>query len=236
MLISLLWNFAVAVYVLVAGGPGWRSIYEGCQMKYNGVLGQFHNIDTYLQEVDKNMCSPQCPCFISNSSGFSGNSTVTPFYNLWTKTTNPKGAVAFQNCTNELQSFTYKEAMRRDKNFDPEGTFDVIKFQDYFARLENDFGCTGWCDVEYFNPNYNQNVFMAKYLFTDINRGPPVHFGCLNKLMEWLIPMLQAFGAIMIILVATQIGLVTLGLCQAWAREKDHEKQIPHHHDDNRVI
>jgi hypothetical protein len=234
MLISLLWNFAVGVYSIVGGRPGWAKTYEGCQANYNGVIGVFHNVDTYLQAVDQSLCSAQCPCFFTNSTGFANNLTVTPYYDLWTKTNVGTGATSFRNCSTELQSFAFKDAVRRDANFDPDGTFNTEKFHEYMANLETDFNCNGWCQIEFFNTNYNRNVYMSKYLFTDINRGPPRYFGCINQLMEWLTGMLQGFGAVAIVLVSTQIAIFALAICQAWAREKDHEKQIPHHHDDNR--
>ena len=232
MLVSLLWNIAVAVYSLVGGRPGWSSMYEGCNMKYNGVLGVFHNIDTYLTGVDQTLCSAQCPCFITNSTGFTNNPTVAPVYDLWTKTNLPTGATSFSNCTSELRTFVYKDAVARDPNFDPDSTWDSDKFHDYMNNVERDFGCNGWCQREYLNTNYNKNVLLSKYLFSDINMGVPSKLGCLDVLRDWLPGYLQAFGSMTMLLVGLQIGLFTFLLCQSWAREADHEKQIPHHHDD----
>lgn len=210
--------------------------YEGCNANLNGVMGVFHNTDVYLQTIDQSMCTPTCPCFFTNTTAFTGNTTVAPYYNLWTKTNAPSGAVAFQNCTGDLQTFAFKEAVRRDPNFDRDSTFSPVKYAEYMNNVEREFGCSGWCSTQYFNPNYNQNVFMAKYLFSDINRGPPNRFGCFDELMDWLPGYLQAFGAMTMVLVGAQIAMFALAICQIWARESDHEKQIPHHHDDNRQI
>lgn len=234
MLISLLWNFSVGVYSIVGGRPGWARTYEGCQAQYNGVIGVFNNIDVYLQNIDQNLCSSACPCFISNATGFASNTTVSSFYNLWTKTNTGIGATAFQNCSQTLQNFAFSEAVRRDPRFDPDSTFNTEKFVEYFQRLENDWECTGWCQIEYFNPNYNRNVYISKYLFTDVNRGVPKYFGCINQVFTWISGMLQGYGSTQMVLFGTQIALFALLICQAWAREKDHENQIPHHHDDNR--
>lgn len=234
MLISMLFCLTIGIYSVVAGRYGWSNTYLGCKMNYNGVLGNFHNIDSYLQITDQILCSASCPCFLPNGNLFTSNSTVSSSYNSWVKVNNPKGATSFTNCSSKLQDYALSEARRRDPNFDLDGSFDAIKFSDYMSRVENDFNCNGWCSVEYYNPDYNKTVLMSKYLFTDINRGPPTYFGCINQLTPWLSGMLQAFGALHILLSSLQGAIFAFTLCQAYAREKDHEKQIPHHHDDNR--
>jgi len=237
LLISLLFNLAIAIYTIVAGSTGWVNTNLGCRGEYDGVMGTFNHIDTYLQQIDQAMCSDVCPCFITNTTAFTNNATVRPFYELWEKspTPGPQGAIAFQNCTTTLQQYSLSEAKRRNLNFAAVEEFDPIEFYDYFNKLETEFQCSGWCEIQYFNANYGQNVLMSKYLFSDINRGPPVNFGCLNPLITWLPPYLHAFASMTMVLFGTQILLLSLLLCQIWAREKDHEKQIPHHHDDNRA-
>ena len=79
------------------------------------------------------------------------------------------------------------------------------------------------------------NFEMAKYLFTDINRGPPRYIGCLNEVIQWLPGYLQAFGSMTMLLLGLQIVMLAMLICQYVAREKDHEKQIPHHHDDRQI-
>jgi len=72
------------------------------------------------------------------------------------------------------------------------------------------------------------------FFFTDINRGPPLTLGCLDSVIQWLPPYLTAFGSVTMVLAAFQLIVFILALCQCWAREKDHEHQIPHHHDDRK--
>jgi hypothetical protein len=234
MMISLLWNIASGVYSIVGGRYGWWNSFAGCQIKFKGLMGNFHNTDTYLKLVDQYLCSRVCPCFISNNAAYEGNTTTSAYYNLWTKTASPSAAVSFQNCSERVQTAALEQARQIDPNFDPNQTFNEKRFWDYMAKVEQDFACAGWCDVQYFSPDFRKQVLMSKYLFTDVNRGPPHHFGCINNFMDWLAGMLQGFGAVTLVLVGTQIALFALLLCQCYAREKDHEKQIPHHHDDNR--
>lgn len=234
VLASLLFNFAIAIYVFVGARLGWIDTFLGCQSKFQGVFAAFNYIDTYMQIIDQSFCSPACPCYITNSA-YSTNSTIAPYYNLWTKSAVTGAATAFQNCSQALQTYAYKEAARRDIKFAQVSNFDVPEFYNYMMRIEENFDCTGWCSVEYYNANYNKYVLMSKYLFSDINRGPPQYYGCLNVVGPWLRNFLNAWGAMTMVLFGAQCLVLALLVCQIQAREKDHEQQIPHHHDDNRA-
>jgi len=234
LMLSLLFNIAIAVLSLIAGSHGWVNTYFGCNGKFDGVLGMWQGIDSYLQQVDQNFCGPNCPCFISNSTAFSNNATVAPFYDNWSKSNVAPGNTAFQNCSAQVQTSTYNVAAQNDALFDPQQNFDPINFGNYMQKVENKFQCTGWCNVTYFNTNSNTNTAMFKYNFNNINSGPVQNLGCLNSLMNWLPPYLMAFGSVTMVLAGFQIIVFALSICQCLARDKDHEHQIPHHHDDNR--
>jgi hypothetical protein len=127
-------------------------------------------MDAYLINVDQMLCSPECPCFITNRAAFTNNPQAAPFYNQWTLTNDAYGATAFQNCTTTVRNSAYSNAVVMDSEFDPNGDFDPIRFAEYMARIENKFECSGWCKVNYINRVTGQEMFMSKYLFTDINR------------------------------------------------------------------
>lgn len=205
LLISLLFNLAVAVFSLVAGSVGWVNTYFGCNGKFDGVLGIWQGIDGYLQQVDMALCSPVCPCLFVNTTGFVNNETVAPYYNNWSKAAVAPGNVAFQNCSAQVQNAVYTNAARSDALFDPDKTFNAPAFMDYMGRVENEFRCSGWCNVTYYNPSLQTTVPMFKYLFTDVNRGPPVFMGCLNSLINWLPAYLKAFGSVTMVLVGLQV-------------------------------
>jgi len=96
------------------------------------------------------------------------------------------------------------------------------------VNVEKELQCTGWCNVTYFNSDINQPTAMAKYLFTDVNRGPPARLGCLDAMVTWLIPLLMAFGAVALLLAGFQLIVFILTLCQCYARDRDHQHQVPH--------
>jgi hypothetical protein len=229
-----MFNLAIAIFSLVAGSTGWVNTYFGCNGKFTGIMEVWQGIDSYLQQVDQNLCGPGCECYISNTQPFTTNPTIAPIFNSWSKTATNTGAINFQGCPSQVQQNAYLTAVKNDQLFDPSGNFDAGKFVGYMSRVERQFGCAGWCNVTYVNTNTQQTTAMFKYMFTDINNGPPANFGCLNSVMDWLPGYLKAFGSVTMVLVGLQLIVFALSICQCWARERDHEHQIPHHHDDNR--
>ena len=127
-------------------------------------------MDAYLINVDQQLCSPECPCFINNRSAFTNSPQAAPYFNQWTLTDQSYGAVAFQNCTTTVRTSAYSNAIVMDPEFDPKGSFDQVKFAEYMARIENNFECSGWCRTNYINRVTGQEMFISKYLFTNINR------------------------------------------------------------------
>jgi hypothetical protein len=203
----MLFNFAIAIFALIAGTYGWVNTYMGCNGQFSGIMESWRGIDLYLQKVDQYLCSNDCPCYFTNTTGFVGTPQISPFYNAWVKSNVPPGNTAFQNCTGAVQKRAYQEAAAGDAYFDPEGTFNQERFSNYMANVETDFQCAGWCNVTYVNPNTGGLMVMFKYLFTDINRGPPVNLGCLDSVIQWLPPYLQAFGSVTMVIGAFQVRL-----------------------------
>lgn len=154
---------------LVGASHGFVNTYFGCNAKFNGVLEMWQGIDAYLQRVDQALCSRDCPCLISNTNAYTGNVTVITQYNVWTKSPT-YGSVAFQNCSTQVQYNTYTQATLDDALFDPKKNFDSARFARYMRNIENDFSCTGWCNVTYYDSTINRNAVMYKYLFSDVNR------------------------------------------------------------------
>jgi hypothetical protein len=206
----------------------------GCRGNFEGIVGVFNGIDGYLQTADSLLCSSKCPCYLNNSEIYLRNETFSPFVANWVyDATNAQLSTSFTNCT-ALHEDVYRLARQNYPNFDPAGTFNAAKFFDYMGRVEEHFKCTGWCSVAYFDPNLNKEVSMSRYLFRDINLGPPTYLGCLNEYIRWVPPYLNAWGSMAMVIFGFQIFTLILALCQCWAREKDHEQQVPHHHDDVR--
>jgi hypothetical protein len=199
-------NLAIAIFALVAGSYGWVNTYFGCNGKFSGVMESWRGVDTYLQKVDTYLCSPQCECYINNYTGYTLDPAINATYSTWATTTvQNAGNVAFQNCSIPVQNTVYNEAANADAYFDPEKNFNQENFANYMANVENEFQCSGWCGVNYVNSLTNKPTTMHKYLFTDVNRGPPSKLGCLDSVILWLPPYLTAFGSVTMVLWAFQV-------------------------------
>ncbi len=205
LLLSILFNIAIAVFAIIAASHGWVNTYLGCNGRFHGVMETWRGIDSYLQRVDESLCSQACPCDFRNISDFVNNQTIAPFYNQWTKQNNPPGVVNFQNCSQSIQSNAIRNANASDIYFDPAGDFNALRFYEYMHNVEVDFECSGWCNVTYINTVTGNNMVMFKYMFSDINRGVPRRLGCLNSIIEWLPPYLNAFGAMTLLIVGFQV-------------------------------
>jgi hypothetical protein len=173
-----------------------------CNSGITRFLQSSKGLDVYLQSVDQTLCSPECPCKITTTA-FENDSNVKPYFDKWYKT-NGFGVTTFQECSPQVQLNAYKQAAAADKDFDPDKNFDQQRFWNYMIRLENEFSCSGWCDVRYMNNN-GDNMIIYKYLFSGINRGPPKKFGCLEPIVEWLRPYLIAYGSLTITIAVFQV-------------------------------
>jgi hypothetical protein len=102
------------------------------------------------------------------------------------------GAVAFQNCTTAVKTNALQNA-KLDPDFDPTNDFNAQRFADYMGRIETQFNCAGWCQTKYISGINGQTMMMSKYLFSNINRGPPGDRGCYYRVVNWVIPYLIAW-------------------------------------------
>jgi len=207
-------------------------------MGNSAIMDTWRGIDSYMQQVDQYLCSNECPCTFTSDAAlaYSTNATLSPYYNRWVSVNIKPGNTRWENCPARIKDLAMREAQSNNPLFNPNNDFDQADFSTYMNNVEREFGCTGWCNVTYVNPQTNQINVMYKYLFSDINLGPPKTVGCLNPIINYLPPYLLAFGSVAMVLVGFQLLTLIMAICQCLAREKDHEHQIPHHHDDNRVV
>jgi len=224
--LSILFTLAIAIFSIIAGSTGFLNVNFGCNARINGLLNTWNNMDTYLQNVDRTLCSSQCPCSIANQTFYSTNNTVAPFFNNYVRNVDNNGIVNYQGCPSNVQSNVLNLTRAQNPNFDPDqNNFNEGNFINYMARVENEFQCTGWCTNAYVNNG--QNVIMYKYLFTNLNRGPALYSGCLNSVLQWLPGYLLAFGAVAMVLAGFQmIVLATLCCLGASRREEVVEHQV----------
>jgi hypothetical protein len=126
-------------------------------------------MDTYLINADRALCSPDCPCRLTNRAPFEGNPNTTAAFSSWTFTDQVFGATAFQNCSSAVQANVLGATAAQNPLF-PVDTFNSAEFANYMNRIETQFSCTGWCNVVYLSSASTTPIIFSKYLFSNINR------------------------------------------------------------------
>ena len=149
------------------------------------------------------------------------NSTTVAYYNIWSKTIYEYYPVNINNCGNINLRKIYDEYVSKNAYFDH--TFNQKKFHRFFQRFENDFKCTGFCGLNYYNDFTMTNQKIVKYLFSDINSGIPHHFGCLHVMLDYVRKMILWFGINCIILFTVQFILFILGIIMVKCASDDNE-------------
>lgn len=223
--LSLIFNFCIGIFALVGFNVGFMNTLMGCNKShFNGVLEIWQGIDSYFQEVATSFCSADCPCDLKNISSFEKNATTSPFVKDWNVSLT--GAVAFQNCSETVQNNTFKNANLSNPYLDPNNTFNQFSFWKYMARVEDFFQCTGWCNTTYTNPISNKTEPMTRYMFSDINKGPVQHIGCIDSIVNWLPGYLGSYGAITMVLGLMQTALFALLVYQIINNKDELENEM----------
>jgi hypothetical protein len=107
---------------------------------------KWKELDFVAANIDRAYCSPQCPCALTNTSGFEDALDIQATYSNYTILSELLGGkLNFQNC-----SVPYITKVQYDSsnqtlfaNFS-----NTIKF---WHVLEDTFNCTGWCQTTYKN-------------------------------------------------------------------------------------
>ena len=185
-------------------------------------------MDSYIINVDRSLCSPDCACRLTNRGIFQQNPNTTSAFSTWTLTDQVFGATAFQNCSSAVQANTLAASISQNPLF-PADTFQPSSFHDYMSRIEREFKCVGWCNVIYLTPASTTPITLSKYLFSDINRGIPENVGCIQILMHWLPGYLLAWGSVAMVLFGIEIVLFALAAMLAASRKKEGGHDVVHH-------
>jgi hypothetical protein len=178
MLLSILMSLAIGILAIIAGSSknllnnyiaNYPNIQYGCNAKISGILEVWKNMDTYLINVDRALCSVDCPCKITNKKPFELNNNSTTAYSTWTISDQVFAATAFQNCSAAVQANVLTATAAQNPSF-PINQFNYFEFADYMSRIEREFNCVGWCNVVYTSNVATVPITFSKYLFSDINR------------------------------------------------------------------
>jgi hypothetical protein len=139
----------------------------GCNSHYTDFQSLFDSIDNYLFEVDMQLCSKQCPCYIENSKNYLNNTDIAKEYNKWTKADNNSGAISYDYCSEKVKKDvqSFYDSNKNSSSF----MLNQTNFIKFYKIVETNFNCTGLCKSIYINRNTNAEQIMAKYLFSDLS-------------------------------------------------------------------
>ena len=240
--LSALFVLGIAIFCFISMRTRYWKEYLGCNADYKGFLSVWNSIDTYLQIVDQYFCGKNCPCYFGPkvTKLYTANSTTAPYYHLWEKYEFNDDSIKMKNIDNciysldensddakgerkELYEILKERYLSRNAYFNH--TFNVEKFHKYYKKIEKRFKCTGFCSITYFNNETNTNQKIVKYLFSDMTKEIPEHFGCIGAIMDWLRKTLIAFAIIGLFLFLTLITLFVVGLLLLGGGKEEEEEE-----------
>ena len=227
--LSMLFSFSIAVYTLVASQVQDNNLTQLCKQDYKGMFHNFRYLDELFANVDQHLCSINCPCDFDNQTAVDEFTFSSKYNERWeTYNTNQQ----FDNYNDKQKKF-YKRAQDCPKidsvyNYMGElfrtkvGKFNKDKFKKfakYWARIEEKFKCTGWCQRS------SNAGSMYKYLFSDVNNGVARN-GCMNPFKNWQVKMLHAYGSLMIFVTFFQVLIWIFAINLLAVGEDSHIKNI----------
>lgn len=204
-------------FSIVANKHGWVNAYIGCNTQWQSLKNIYNAVDVYVQHVDQILCSQNCKCQFTPQTikDYTSNSTLSGYFGLWSTTNDPvNSALEFKQCPNSTIDEAYSLTTAEDPNF-ISYNINLHSLYSYMAELENKYHCAGFCHTKYFNTYTNTNMEIVKYLFTNINNGPPEYSGCMNRFIHdvpsYLIYMGSASLAISVFLFV--IFILSMCMC-----------------------
>lgn len=117
--------------------------------------------------MDHNLCYDSCPCDLTNTTGFETTIDLAATFSKYVIKNSTKGGVkTFHNCSEPI-----KFKIGND-------TGNTTAFSNYSDSLqlwtvfEENFNCTGWCQMTYANPDFNitTNTCMNSDRITPCNK------------------------------------------------------------------
>jgi hypothetical protein len=114
-------------------------------------------MDVLLHNVDNALCSSDCPCDFTNSTGFQGTLELSSTYVKYNiKNNKTGGVVRFQNCSNGVKNKVSNAVLNMTFFGNFSSSIELLQI------FEDNFNCSGWCKNTYDNPNFNitQNTCM----------------------------------------------------------------------------
>jgi len=220
-LMSVVAFLSIGIFSLVNSSTKAISAAFGCNTTNEELHEDYKDYDSYLFEVDKILCSDDCECSLTHNNFTS----VAEVIALKRKDESDKNVdlsiqssidhlvyteeegkpTSFDKCNEKAQEKAeneFLESSQTDMNNE-----DIFDFVSWYSLLETHFDCVGLCNTTYIEGGYFRMI--NKYLFTNINRGPPLYNGCLNSVAEWAPDQLLILGLI-------SIGLGIISIFISW--------------------
>jgi len=216
-LLSLMFLWAIGIMALIGATHDGLATTIGCRTNFDGFFTPYRDLEHYVAQADARFCTTACPCNFNNITAFSGNPTLANQIRSWV--VSPNGATNFQSCPPSVHAASIAGAAQRNQTYYDQN-FNQSDVWNYYNWMETEFQCSGWCGSSYTNPVTGASSPITRYVFSDINRGPPIYHGCINRLVEWLPDLLIAFGALALLTGLLMALLLIPLLLLCFARDK----------------
>jgi hypothetical protein len=224
--IFTLFIFISGIIIIVSGNISKNQLTKTCQKDLKGIFKHFLLLDDYFKLIDNYLCSDECPCYFNKNSTYEKfknpqlnnvsselidsinfNKNVNLIDNNYYYEFN------FNNCSEKVKEKAFiKFILHSEENRKYFENINHEKFFKFWRKIENKFKCSGWCNTPYINHDINLDElekndeknnenerFIIKFLFSNINKGIVPNIGCMNKLTDWLPKYIYAFGSLLII-------------------------------------
>lgn len=208
-LISFCLSFATSIMVLVGGALRANNLTNQCQGNLKGMFSNFMYLDSLMHITDEYLCSDKCKCpyFYNDSATDDFNEAKNKYndYNIFLEQDDKilQNSFSIDNCSDGY-SYIYGRYLEEEPDqpfFESAG--DIKEFSKYFKNIEEKFHCNGWCDPIYSSEKDERSI-LIKFLFSDINLGVSQNKGCMKVFTKWLAKVVNAYGALMIIIAFLQ--------------------------------
>ncbi len=126
----------------------------GCKPSSPALALYWMQLDYAAGNIDSTLCGPNCPCALTNITGFENDLDISATYSKYNiKMQSFDGKLAYQNCSSWLHK-AVRNATYSKFYFPPAfGNFsNTINLWNVF---EESFNCAGWCRMTYINPDFN---------------------------------------------------------------------------------
>ena len=224
-LLSSLFIFAIGIFVFVCTKNRYFNDYYGCNTNYEGLFKIWKSVDIYLQLADEYLCSDECPCGFNSTLGsiYTKNSSTSVYYNMYSRQDNDYLPKNFPSCGDTVINKVYDEYLEKNAYFTK--IFKAKKFHKYWKHIEENFKCTGFCSLTYYNSHTKTNQKIVKYLFYDLSEGIPEHFGCMESILDWVRKTLNAFGSLCMFIFLFLFILFILGIIMLFAEDDEMDSE-----------